>query len=215
MMPVGTETQRAMARRIARGIWKSVPPHVPLEDLKQVALTELWEALQRKGPDADPPYLLVCIRGRVKDALRRHDWLPRYSRRSGLDLHVIHSADISERFEESLPSAAPSPEDAIDAKRFLAQFAEAPLRERERHVLRLHYERGYRFRDIAVELGVSEPRISQLHHRAISIVRAWLTGEFVEESPGWSPCNIPVSTRKVIMEKHAAHSNGHSPDRAP
>ncbi len=44
MKQIGTETQREMALRIARGVWKSVPPHVPLEDLEQAALTELWAA---------------------------------------------------------------------------------------------------------------------------------------------------------------------------
>jgi RNA polymerase sigma factor (sigma-70 family) len=211
---IGTERQREMALRIARGIWKSVPPHVPLADLEQVALTELWEALQRKGSQASIPYLLICIRGRVKDELRRHDWLPRYSRQRGLNLHVIHSADVDERFEENLRSSAPSPDDAIDAKQLLAQIAEVPLRDRERHVLRAHYERGHRFSDIAAQLGVSEPRVSQIHARAIALVRGWLTGEVTEARAGTHHL-VPLRLRKAIMEKHAAHPNDRRSDRAP
>ncbi len=199
---IGTERQREMALRIARGIWKRVPPHVPLADLEQVALTGLWEALERKGAAASMAYLIICVRGRVKDELRRQDWVPRYSRSNGLNWHVVHAADIDEGFEASLRSPVLAPEEAIDAQRALAQIADAPLGERDRHVLRLHYEGGHKFKDIADELGISEPRVSQIHHRAIGIVRAWLTGDLTEARVG-SHYQVPLRLRKAIMEKHA------------
>jgi RNA polymerase sigma factor (sigma-70 family) len=212
---IGTERQREMALRLARGIWKRVPPHVPLEDLEQVALTELWQALERKGAEASVAYLVICIQGRVKDELRRHDWLPRYSRQSGLNLHVIHLADIDNGFEAGLPSPAPSPEDAIDARQMGAEIWKAPLPPRERHILRSHYQRGRRFSDIAAELGISEPRVSQVHHRAIAIVKAWLTGEFDADTPADDRTHVPVRLRKAIMEKHAAHPHAEKSDPAP
>ena len=42
------------------------------------------------------------------------------------------------------------------------------LPERERHIVASHYFRGVKFKDLGAELGVSEPRISQLHSRAIA-----------------------------------------------
>ncbi|HEY6056254.1 MAG TPA: sigma-70 family RNA polymerase sigma factor [Gaiellaceae bacterium] len=212
---IGTERQREMALRIARGIWKSVPPHVPLADLEQVALTELWEALQRKGSQASIPYLLICIRGRVKDELRKHDWLPRRARHDGRNLHVIHAADVGEHFEERLSSPAPSPEETTNAKRLAAEIWQAPLPPRERQILLAHYERGLRFADIAAGLGISEPRVSQIHHRAIAIVKAWLTGELDRDARSGNRTYVPLRLRKAIMEKHAAHPNDRRSDRAP
>jgi RNA polymerase sigma factor for flagellar operon FliA len=48
------------------------------------------------------------------------------------------------------------------------------LPDRERRIVGLHYFKGLRFKDIGAELGVSEPRISQLHARAIGRLRGLL-----------------------------------------
>jgi RNA polymerase sigma factor for flagellar operon FliA len=42
---------------------------------------------------------------------------------------------------------------------------------RERHIVSAHYFRGVKFKDLGLELGVSEPRISQLHSRAMKRLR--------------------------------------------
>ena len=44
----------------------------------------------------------------------------------------------------------------------------------ERHIVASHYFQGVRFKDLGSELGVSEPRISQLHSRALGLLRAKL-----------------------------------------
>jgi RNA polymerase sigma factor for flagellar operon FliA len=41
------------------------------------------------------------------------------------------------------------------------------LPARERTIVRMHYFQGARFKDIGEVLGVSEPRVSQLHSRAM------------------------------------------------
>lgn len=45
------------------------------------------------------------------------------------------------------------------------------LPEREQKIVRMHYFEGVQFKAIAKELGVSEPRVSQLHTRAMTMLR--------------------------------------------
>ena len=52
--------------------------------------------------------------------------------------------------------------------------AVALLPERERRNVTLHYFQGIQFKEIASELKVSEPRISQLHTRAMGMLRSSL-----------------------------------------
>jgi RNA polymerase sigma factor for flagellar operon FliA len=49
------------------------------------------------------------------------------------------------------------------------------LPERERMIVRMHYYKGEQFKVIAEELGVSEPRVSQLHARAVTLLRRAMT----------------------------------------
>ena len=49
------------------------------------------------------------------------------------------------------------------------------LPERERHIVSLHYFKGVKFKELGRMLGVSEPRISQLHSRAMGRLRTMLS----------------------------------------
>jgi RNA polymerase sigma factor for flagellar operon FliA len=51
----------------------------------------------------------------------------------------------------------------------------AELPERDRLVLHLHYFKGMRLREIGRFLGVSEARVSQIHHRALRQMRPRLS----------------------------------------
>ena len=46
--------------------------------------------------------------------------------------------------------------------------------ERERRIVSMHYFRGVKFKDLGEMLGVSEPRISQLHSRAMTRLKGIL-----------------------------------------
>ena len=50
----------------------------------------------------------------------------------------------------------------------------ASLRENERLVLSLYYEKELTMKEIAQVLGVSAPRISQIHNRAIQRLQAYM-----------------------------------------
>ncbi|WZB63221.1 sigma-70 family RNA polymerase sigma factor [Achromobacter xylosoxidans] len=47
----------------------------------------------------------------------------------------------------------------------------AALPERERHIVRSHYMQDVPFQDIAAEMGLTKGRISQLHKRALDMLR--------------------------------------------
>jgi RNA polymerase sigma factor for flagellar operon FliA len=79
----------------------------------------------------------------------------------------------------NLGSAQASPLDLVEAasnrSRLLAAVAALP--DRERLIVTMHYLEGVRFKEIGSLLGVSEPRISQLHSRAMEALRERLRHE--------------------------------------
>ena len=77
-----------------------------------------------------------------------------------------------------------SPEAVLDKSEtnLLLLQAIGTLPEREQRVVEAYYRRGHSMRDIAEELGVSESRISQLHARALKLLRAHITS-VLEDAP--------------------------------
>jgi RNA polymerase sigma factor for flagellar operon FliA len=69
------------------------------------------------------------------------------------------------------------PERSLDHSETLNMLGDAveSLPERERFVVTAYYRQGRSMRDIADELGVSESRVSQLHARALKLLRANIT----------------------------------------
>lgn len=193
-----TPELRRLAVTIARAYLRKLPPNVLRCDLEQAALYGLWDGLQKQvgRPTLAPAqleYYLKCrIRGAIIDELRAQDWLPRHSRQRGNNARVLFGDDIREfarsgrneaqvpqRWEDQLVDTGESPDDRLDRLERAAKVrgAIATLPPRDRHVLRRHYMRGVKFFDIAAELRVSEPRISQLHLRAITRMRDALRKE--------------------------------------
>jgi RNA polymerase sigma factor for flagellar operon FliA len=60
------------------------------------------------------------------------------------------------------------------------EIAVGRLPEREANIVSWHYFEGIPFKAIAVRLGVSEPRVSQLHARAMGRLRACLADRGAE-----------------------------------
>lgn len=82
----------------------------------------------------------------------------------------------------SLPSRDTSsqPEASLQRKELREQLAKAvgALRENEQVVLSLYYERGFNMRNIAQAMNISEPRVSQIHSRAIQKLRVSMEAYF-------------------------------------
>lgn len=66
---------------------------------------------------------------------------------------------------------------AIELKQTKAQLASLvdQLPPPERRVIRLHYQQGHAFDDIASDLGLTKGRISQIHKRALGTLRELLS----------------------------------------
>jgi RNA polymerase sigma factor for flagellar operon FliA len=87
----------------------------------------------------------------------------------------------------ALDDASREPTDESVSANPYAQAESGQLRERirvlieqlpprEQEIMRRHYYEQLEFQEVAVALGVSKGRVSQLHARALSRVRAWLGG---------------------------------------
>lgn len=190
--PVITEAQREMALKIARGFVRKLPRNVLVEDLEQAALLGLWDGLQKNAGREQAPeqlewYLRVRIRGAILDELRTEDWIQRRLRREEregrAEVRVLHGADTSGalRWEETIVSPEADVDERLDeeglAEAAIQALGDSARGQRERRVIRQHYYHGHKFKDIGNDLGVSEPRISQLHARAIRKMRAALKEE--------------------------------------
>jgi RNA polymerase sigma factor for flagellar operon FliA len=171
-----------LVRKIAGGFQRKLPRNVLREDLIAAGMSGLWDAI-RRHPDGPSEsfewYVRVRIRGAILDELRAQDWLPRRARaaaeaQSGTDAYVpppavVRFDDVSEWEQNRCLADSSSSEAAVAAKFAQESLAKAveQLPERERHIVSQHYFKGVKFKDLGAELGVSEPRISQLHSRAI------------------------------------------------
>ncbi|GAC1582173.1 MAG: RNA polymerase sigma factor FliA [Polyangiales bacterium] len=179
-----------LVRQIVARFLRRLPANVMRDDLIAAGSAGLLDALRKNGGDHGPTfeaYARTRIRGAVLDELRAQDWLPRRARWAadgkvpahpdapisvvGLDdlppsEHVLRmvdtrNEDVSTTLEKVQENRRVS--NAIDK-----------LPERERTIVRMHYFQGTRFKDISDLLGVSEPRVSQLHTRAMGQLRKLL-----------------------------------------
>jgi RNA polymerase sigma factor FliA len=172
-----------LVRKIVGGFQRKLPRNVLREDLIAAGMSGLWDAIRRHpdgATDSFEWYVRVRIRGAILDELRAQDWLPRRARAAaeasvGTDAYVppptvVRLDDVSEWDQNRCLSDSSSSELAVAAKfaQENLQKAVEKLPERERHIVSAHYFHGVKFKDLGAELGVSEPRISQLHSRAIS-----------------------------------------------
>lgn len=233
---VGTAEERALARTLANVFLLRLPKSVLREDIHQAALIGLWDGIQKLGangpgdhtPEQRKGYLITRIRGHIIDELRHQDWLPRRTRQkqaTSPTVTIVRFDDLGRGetkhdWEELLPSEDPSPEDACvrEAERheLEGELQTAPLNPRHRHILRSHYWRGTKFADIAAELGVSEPRVSQQHAQAIGTLRAWNSG-VLPEQPQRRGARLGTEIRRearlAILKKHQGAHDHRAVDR--
>ncbi|HTM45000.1 MAG TPA: sigma-70 family RNA polymerase sigma factor [Polyangiaceae bacterium] len=176
-----------VVRQIAGGFQRKVPRNVLRDDLVAAGMSGLWDAIRKHAHEESVNfdwYVRVRIRGAILDELRAQDWLPRRARaaaaeaaeaagsRSSFAPMVLRLDDVSEVDQVRCLTAADShnAETAAEARSAKDKLTRAvdQLPERERHIVAMHYFRGVRFKDLGQLLGVSEPRVSQLHSRAMT-----------------------------------------------
>jgi RNA polymerase sigma factor for flagellar operon FliA len=182
------EEYRPLVAKIAGGFQRRLPRHVLREDLVAAGMAGLWDAIRKHGDAANEGfewYVRVRIRGAILDELRSQDWLSRRARAAAeaggqsIPPHVIHFDDMREP-EQARCLATPVHGDAEitqrDQRAALARAVEK-LPERERLIVSEHYFGDVKFKSLSERLGVSEPRISQLHSRAMKRLREIVAAE--------------------------------------
>lgn len=173
------------------------------DDLFATGMAAAFDIYRRDDLDAKREefsyYLRVRVKGAMMDHLRRRDVIPRRRRAGRIAARGLADAD-TDRAPTSIVSleeiavgkdslaislAQESPLEQAEAAATRARLlrAVAGLPDRERLIITMHYLEGVRFKEIGSLLGVSEPRISQLHSRAMETLREQMRGE-VEPSSG-------------------------------
>ncbi len=184
------ERYSPLVRKIVGGFQRKLPRNVLREDLIAAGMGGLWDAI-RRNPDGPSEsfewYVRVRIRGAILDELRAQDWLPRRARAAADAARatdafvppppaVVRFDDVSEWEQNRALSDASSSEAAVAAKERLEsvilEIGKLPVRECR--ILTQHYFHGVKLRDLGAELGVSEPRISQLLTAAVGRLRVTL-----------------------------------------
>jgi RNA polymerase sigma factor for flagellar operon FliA len=185
-----------VVRQIAGGFQRRLPRNVLRDDLVAAGMSGLWDAIVKHGTDRGESfdwYVRVRIRGAILDELRAKDWLPRRARAAAAQAAVTSGGaapgapvvlrfdDVSETEQARclISSDTKSGEQHLEEQHTRAVIAKAvaELPERERNIVALHYFKGMKFKDLGHMLGVSEPRISQLHSRAMGRLKVMLAQE--------------------------------------
>jgi len=182
-----------LVRQIVGGFQRKLPRNVLRDDLIAAGMSGLWDAIRRQDGQCDDSfewYVRVRIRGAILDELRAQDWLPRRARAAAAEAQesgntsmappsVVRLEDVSEWEQgRALSSSEGSSSESAVHQKFVGEAlarAVEQLPERERHIVSMHYFKGIKFKDLGVQLGVSEPRISQLHSRAMKRLRALIS----------------------------------------
>lgn len=191
-----------MVQRIAHraSATYGLPQGVDTADLVSCGVLGLAEAWERYDPErgvAFEAFAVPRVKGAIVDAIRASDWVPRKARQkarlTGEPLTLLVSIDEQRPSEDGDRStaerladdAAPQPGadivEAEDRRELMGCMNELP--ERERMIVTLHYFQGVQLAEIARSLGVTESRVSQLHTRALRLMRETMATKAEPSSP--------------------------------
>ncbi|PWB29829.1 hypothetical protein DCO49_00220 [Stenotrophomonas sp. SPM] len=204
----------ALADRIHRRVFSL---GIPREDLRQSASLGLLEAMSRFNPERGIPfagYAIARVRGAVFNAVRestRHPSGAEATERTHERLHSVRtramddSDSLFDQVVDDIVALGMGFLLDIEAAQLQAQpctvqeYAERSLMsrrlrqamlqlpERSRLLIEAHYFEHLPFKTLVERLGVSKGRVSQLHHRALSDLRAALSTQAITRSEGQGP----------------------------
>jgi RNA polymerase sigma factor for flagellar operon FliA len=180
-----------MVERIAHRAAASygLPASVDASDLVSCGVLGLAEAWDRFDPErgiAFEAFAIPRIKGAVIDGIRAADWVPRKARQRAretgesvallVSMDEDHGSESGERMstadrlkDEQLPEPGSELMASEDKRELIGSLNRLP--ERERMIVTLHYFEGVALQEIAKSLGVTESRVSQLHTRALRMMR--------------------------------------------
>jgi RNA polymerase sigma factor for flagellar operon FliA len=160
---------RGLVLHYVTDISARVPPWVDRDDLTSAGMLGLLQALRSFDPDRGVSFLTFVrfrVRGAIFDELRRAHPMGRAALRRGVT--------VERRPGEELDSVDDHPVDAGLLRREQSAHlhkAVASLPPRLRYVITSRYFDERSVKDLAAEFGVSEPRVSKLHAKALSHLR--------------------------------------------
>jgi RNA polymerase sigma factor for flagellar operon FliA len=181
-----------MVSRIAHRVAATygLPVGVEANDLVSsgvIGLAEAWERFDPARGVAFEAFAVPRVRGSIIDAIRASDWVPRKarqrSRRTGEPVAMLVSLDGGRSdgdsdgpgariTDETIPLPGAELMSAEQRQELIATLNRLP--EREKMIVTLHYFHGVQLAQIARNLGVTESRVSQLHGRALRMLREGL-----------------------------------------
>jgi RNA polymerase sigma factor for flagellar operon FliA len=182
----GTEIKKFMplVHHIVAAMLRRLPPNVLRDDLVAAGMFGLLDALRRQAATERGAefswYARVRIRGAILDELRAQDWLSRRTRRrfasEGMAGPGSSASRTCPKTAATWPTRTPTRPSRSRALARKPTRSRKPscLPIRERNIITARYYEGAQSRAVARDLGVSEPRVSQLHSRAITRLREYL-----------------------------------------
>jgi RNA polymerase sigma factor for flagellar operon FliA len=180
------EKHLGLVHQIVARFMRKLPANIDRGDLLAAGMYGLATSIERNGGDNGDTfegYAKMRIRGAILDELRSQDWLSRRARWAANEQGSAYQGPVAlvglDDVGDSERSASLADGDSPDALAVLESVgtqqelraAVDQLPDRERLIVAKHYFEGVRLKDIGKILGVSEPRISQLHSRAIGRLR--------------------------------------------
>jgi len=141
-------------------------------------IARLERAAERLAAEGLPPDDATLRRELGMEEREYRELLEIAGRSYVVSLDEVLALDDGEVQREGiLPDESPSAQELIENQEETRRVAEAleGLPERERLLLSLYYYEGLTLKEIGRVLGVTESRVSQLHGRAIALLRARLS----------------------------------------
>lgn len=227
------EEHMPLVEHVVRRVASSFPAHVDRSELMSAGRLGLTEAasgfdLDRGVPFA--PYAARRIRGSVLDHLRRHDWVPRSEReRARTDEQVERTVATRGRLasldepgtergvtDRVADRTIPTAEEVLENRELHGYLRAAldSLPERLRLIVVGHYLEGRPLDELAVTLGVTPSRVSQLRSHAIDVLRHGLESQFHDEAAAELPLERPKGRVEIRQAQFAASVARHSDWRA-
>ncbi len=114
------------------------------------------------------PWLYTVCRSKAIDLLRRD---------AKMEPHSYEEIAQHPSASPSADSAAQSREDREEAERLVAR-----LPPQEQEAVRLKFQEGLRYKDIAAVMGLSVSHVGVLIHKAVARVREWRRGPSSQEA---------------------------------
>ena len=187
-----------LAATIAGNISKRLPRHLDSQDIQQDARLGLVSAAARYDARKNVPfgsYARRRIGGAVLDGLRRNDHLSRCARARVRGEGTEAPAEpLPLIFPDRVPGVLEAPDRyaaGAERQRLLCDAIET-LPARLRLVLHAYYDGGQTMRVIGEHLGISEGRVSQIHARALRLVRGYFeTRGFTSSAQFAIPEHVP------------------------